>query len=92
MAFHNHPAHDPQHYSYREPSNSDLDNAEKLSQVFTAANISHLDYVCERGTAYRYYLTPSPTLHPLAEILSEVRTENSQGRIAHIKLHFELYL
>lgn len=92
MVFHNHPAHDPQHYSYRSPSNQDLKAAEKFSQVLNTANISYLDYVCERGTAHRYFLNPSPTLYPLTTILGEVRTENSQGRITHMKLHFELYL
>jgi hypothetical protein len=92
MVFHNHPAHDPQHYSYRKPSSPDLETAEKFAQILNAANISYLDHVCERGTAYRYCLNPSPTLYPLTTILGEVRTENSQGRMAHIKLHFELHL
>jgi hypothetical protein len=92
MAFHNHPAHDPQHYSYRKPSSLDLEAAEKFSHILNAASISYLDHVCERGTAHRYCLKPSQTLYPLTTILSEVRTENSQGRMAHIKLHFELYL
>jgi hypothetical protein len=92
MAFHNHPAHDPQHYSYRNPSDLDLEAAEKFSQILNTANISYLDHVCERGKAYRYCLNPSPTLYPLATILDEVKVENSQGRITHIRLHFELYL
>jgi len=92
MAFHNHPAHDPQHYSYRSPSDPDLEAAEKFSQILNTANISYLDHVCERGTAYRHCLSPSPTLYPLTTILGEARAENSQGRMAHIKLHFELYL
>lgn len=92
MAFHNHPAHDPQHHSYRSPSPPDLEAAEKFSYVLNAADISYLDHVCERGTSYRYCLKPSPTLHPLETVQGEVKTQNSQGRIAHIKLHFELYL
>jgi len=92
MAFHNHPAHDAQHYSYRKPSSPDLEASEKFSNILNANNISYLDHVCERGTAHRYCLMPSPTLYPLTTILNEVRTENSQGRMAHIKLHFELYL
>jgi hypothetical protein len=91
MAFHNHPAHDPQHYSYRRPSSPDLEAAEKFSHILNADNISYVDHVCERGRAHRYCLMPSPTLYPLMPILSEVRTENSQGRMAHIRLHFELY-
>jgi len=90
MAFHNHPAHDPQHYSYREPSSRDLQSAERIYQILNATNISYLDYVCERGRPYRYYLKPSETLYPLPTIREEVRTENAQGRVAHIKLHFEL--
>lgn len=91
MAFHNHPAHNPQ-YSYRKPSSLDLEAAEKLSHILNAANISYLDHVCERGTAHRYCLKSSPTLYPLTTILSAVETENSEGRMTHIKLHFELYL
>jgi hypothetical protein len=92
MAFHNHPAHDPQRYSYRNPSDLDLEASEKFSQILNTANISYIDHVCERGTAHRYCLNPSPTLYPLTPILEEVRAENSQGRMTHIKLHFELYL
>lgn len=92
MAFHNHPAHDPQHYSYRNPSDLDLETAGKFSRMLNTANISYLDHVCERGRAHRYCLDPSPTLYPLTAILDEVKTENSQGRVAHIKLHFELYI
>lgn len=91
MAFHNHPAHDPQHYSYRKPSNMDLQTADRFSQLLNSIDISYLDHVCERGRPYRYCLKPSETLHPFQAIQEETTKENMQGRMAHIKLHFELY-
>lgn len=92
MAFHNHPAHDPQHYSYRRPSSPDLENAERRSQVLNTGGISYLAYICERGTPYRYCLKPSENLYPLTIFCEETRIENAKGRITHVKLHFELYL
>jgi hypothetical protein len=91
MAFHNHPAHDPQHYSYHRPSEMDFQAAERFSQMLNAIKISYVDHVCERGMPYRYCLKPSETLHPLRTIQEETKTENMQGRMTHIKLHFELY-
>lgn len=92
MAFHNHPASDPHHYSYRRPSSTDLQSAERYSQILNSAKISYLDHVCERGAAYRYCLSPSETLHPLQAIHEDAMTENAQGRLTRIKMHFELYL
>jgi hypothetical protein len=92
MAFHNHPAHDPQYYSYRNPSNMDLQSAQKYAEILNSANISYLDHICERGTAYRYFLKPSENLYPLQEILNNLGIENLQGKMTHMKLHLELYL
>jgi len=90
MAFHNHPAHDPNHYSYRKPSDNDLYASQEYSKILNSLNVSYLDHVCERGTAYRFSLKPSETLHPFKENLNFTEKENLQGRMAHVKLHLEL--
>lgn len=92
LAFHNHPASDPQHYSYSRPSQTDLKSSQELSQSLYFANISYADYVCERGLPHRYYVTPSETLYSITEIASQVQTENSKGRINRLRLFFELML
>lgn len=52
--FHNHPATDPQHYSYNMPSGSDLTHAAEFGAHLVAHGISLANYVCERGVAYPY--------------------------------------
>lgn len=91
MAFYNHPAHDPQHYSYRRPSSIDLQSAAKYSQDLNSHDISYVDHVCERGRAYRYCLSPVDGLYPFSMIQQSIRTENEGGRKAHVGLHFQLY-
>jgi hypothetical protein len=89
IRFHNHPNSNPDRYIYNKPSSQDLLSAGKLSKTFNDQGINFLDFVCERGKHYEYYLSASNKFMPLEEYLSDINKINGSSRIDNLKLHIE---
>ncbi len=87
---HNHPNPNPSRYTTSQPSERDLQTAEKEQEALGAIGISVLHFVCERGMPYLYYAGFTPTLVPIAPILSEIDLANGVSILGNYSLRKEL--
>jgi len=82
LMFHNHP-------NYSWASNHDIKIANQLAQVFNHHGINFLDFVCRRGTPYRYDLSPADSFLPLSEFIDAIDRVNGVSRSNNLSLHYE---
>ena len=92
LVFHNHPNPDPHRYNCTRPSGQDIQSAGHLGSHLTQAGMSLVEYVCERGTPYRYYVAVGDRLLPVAPFAEAVRRANRKSWWTHVGLHLELWL
>lgn len=88
--FHNHPNGAPGYYDCTGPSPADIFFSDKLSKELIKEGISHVAYVCERGTPYRYYLSYPEEHYPLQPYLDEINSLNGRSRVENYRLRAEL--
>lgn len=89
LIFHNHPNPDPNFLDCRRPSNQDIQSANAFSSVFNKNNMTLLEFICERGKYYEYYLAPADSFSPLKEIIAKIQEVNGSTKIRNLFLHIE---
>lgn len=89
LIFHNHPNINPNYYDYRRPSDQDIKSANEFAQVLNQNGINLLEFVCERGRHYEYFLSPADTFLPLTEFVETIDKLNGQSKFKNLALHFE---
>lgn len=89
LIFHNHPNSNPNYYSCTKPSDVDLISAKKTMQVLNSSDINLLEFVCERGKHYEFFLSVTDTFFPLLDYINSIFKENDQSKFGNLSLHFE---
>lgn len=89
LIFHNHPNINPNYYDCRRPSDKDIKSANEFAQVLNRNGINLLEFVCERGRHYKYFLSPADTFLPLREFVEAIDKANGQSKFKNLSLHFE---
>ena len=89
MAFHNHPNSNPNSYICNRPSNQDIQSAIMLAKILNANKINLVEFVCERGKHYEYYLSTSNYFMPIEEYMSDIRKINGTSKTQNLNLHIE---
>jgi len=89
LIFHNHPNVNPNYYDYSRPSDKDFESASDFAQVLNRNGINLLEFVCERGIYYKYYLSLTDSFLPLSEFIYAINKVNSLSRFKNLSLHFE---
>lgn len=90
MFFHNHPNSNPNCYDCTNPSQQDLVTAESQWELCENAGINFIEYICERGVPYRYYLKVIDSLYPLSNIHQSVVASNGVSKSQNFRLQKEL--
>lgn len=89
LMFHNHPNTDPSKYDYTQASKTDFDTASQWAGKLNLGGINLIEYVCERGRHYRYFLSPSDSFLPLSSFIEVIDRANGQSKLGNLKLHLE---
>jgi len=89
LILHNHPNINPNYYDCRRPSDQDIKSANEFAQVLNQNGINLLEFVCERGRHYEYFLSPTETFLPLTEFVEDINNLNGQSKFKNLSLHFE---
>lgn len=89
LIFHNHPNINPNYYVCRRPSDQDIKSAKEFAHVLNSNGINLLEFVCERGKHYEYFLSPAETFLPLIEFIESIGKANGQSKFKNLSLHFE---
>jgi hypothetical protein len=89
LIFHNHPNINPNYYDCSRPSNKDKKSADEFAQVLNRNGINLLEFVCERGRHYEYFLSPADTFLHLREFVEAIEKDNGQSKFKNLSLHFE---
>ena len=89
LIFHNHPNANPNYYDCRRPSDKDIKSASDFAQVLNRNGSNLLEFVCERGIHYRYYLSPADSFLPLSEFIDAINKVNGLSRFKNLSLHFK---
>lgn len=89
LIFHNHPNSNPQYYDCSNPSNQDLESADEYAQIFNEHGINLIEFICERGHHYEYYISPSIKFLPQKNFISDIEKTNNISRFKNFKLHVE---
>jgi hypothetical protein len=89
LIFHNHPNADPSYDDCTTPSDQDIKSANKFAQTLNPNGINLLEFVCERGKHYGYFLSLSDNFLPLTEFTEAIDKINGQSKFKNLSLHFE---
>lgn len=89
LIFHNHPNSNPQYYDCSIPSNTDLESADEYAQIFNEQGINLIEFICERGHHYEYYISPSIKFLPQKDFISDIEKNNNVSRLKNFKLHVD---
>jgi len=89
LIFHNHPNINPNYYDCRRPSDQDIKSAKEFAKVFNSNGINLLEFVCERGKHYEYFLSPADTFLLLTEFIEAIDKANGQSKFKNLSLHFK---
>lgn len=89
MFFHNHPNSNPSQYDCTNPSKQDLISAKYFASTLNSKNINLIEFVCERGMHYEYYLSPSNSFLPLKGFLVSINKINDESKWKNLGLHIE---
>jgi hypothetical protein len=89
LIFHNHPNINPNYYDCRRPSEQDIKSARYFAQVLNQNGLNLLEFICERGRHYEYFISPSDTFLPLIEFVEDIDKVNGQSKFKNLCLHFE---
>jgi len=89
LFFHNHPNPDPGRYSTNRPSDQDLKSAKLYSTIYNSRGLNLVEFVCERGRHFEYFMSPANSFLPLTEFLEAINYINGSSRLSNLKLHIE---
>lgn len=89
LIFHNHPNSNPSELDCSQPSEMDLKTAIEFARVLNDKGVNLVEFVCERGSHYEYYLSPSECFVPLREIILTIEAGNGLSRMSNLSLHWE---
>ncbi len=90
LMFHNHPNSNPKIYDCRQPSQIDLNTAEKFCNILGCKGINHIAFVCERGRFYRYYYHYAASFKPVKNYIESIRLTDSSDKRNNYRLHREI--
>lgn len=89
LIFHNHPNPNPNYYNYSRPSSKDLESASELAHILNKFGINLVEFVCERGMHYEYFLSPSDSFFPISEFVMAINKINGLSWQENLLLHIE---
>lgn len=89
LMFHNHPNSNPNRYNCTQASKTDLVTASHWASTLNPGGVSLVEYVCERGRHYRYFLSPSVSFLPLADYVKAINRSNGYSKFGNLRLHVE---
>lgn len=89
LIFHNHPNINPNYFTYKNPSETDINFAYNYSALLNQEGINLIEFVCERGFYYEYFRSISDKYLPLYEFIGNIRIRNNISKLNNLKLHFE---
>ena len=89
LQFHNHPNPNPNYFTCKNPSETDINSAYNYSAVLNQRGINLIEFVCERGLYYEYFRSISDNFLPLYEFIGNIRIRNNISKLNNLKLHFE---
>lgn len=87
LVFHNHPNSNPELYSCSQPSQVDLKSSAARAQILNDRGVNLVEFVCERGTAYKYCYSPAERFMPLSGFAKVLRVENGTSKLRNLSLH-----
>ena len=87
--FHNHPNSNPAVYSCKNPSLQDLKSAKEYASELNNNGINLVEFICERGSHYEYFLSPSEQFLPVQEIVKAIELKNGISKRSNLKLHLQ---
>ncbi len=90
LVFHNHPNTNPNYYSFTKPSGQDIYSARKWGIILNYNGINLVEFICERGKHYKYFLSTADNFVPLHEFENIIHEENGGSKIKNLMLHLEL--
>ncbi len=86
QVLHNHP--NPEGFR-TGASTADLSSANSWATILNEANVTLVEYVCDRGTPIRYFLKAPDTFLPLTEFEQGINATNGLSWRKNFSLHFE---
>jgi hypothetical protein len=89
LIFHNHPNTNPNYYDCKRPSNKDIESANEYANCLNANEINLVEFVCERGMHYEYFLSPAYSFLPLSEYVMAINQKNGLSKFRNLFLHIE---
>jgi hypothetical protein len=89
LILHNHPNWNPNYYKFNKPSNQDISSANEFKNALNPQGLNLLEFVCERGHHYEYFLSPTESFYPVSIYLTQLENENGETKSKNLLLHFE---
>lgn len=89
LIFHNHPNINPNYYSYIKPSEKDIASAKQFAMLLNNNDINLVEFVCERGKHYEYFLSASSSFLPVQEFIQAINYINGKSKFRNLFLHLE---
>ncbi len=90
FVFHNHPNNNPNYFSFTKPSKQDITVARKRGIILNYDGINLVEFICERGKHYKYFLSTADNFVPLHQFENTIHEENGRSKIKNLMLHLEL--
>lgn len=90
LHFHNHPNSNPNLYDCSNPSQTDLNSAEMLSNILNPSGINLIKFVCERGKYYKFYSSYSSAFMPVSIFKKDIEQINGKTKRDNYRLHMAL--
>lgn len=89
IIFHNHPNANPSIYNCAKPSEVDLETADVWWNICKENGMNLIEYICERGISYRYFLKTTNEFYNIDLILKEIEKLNDKSSKENLELHRE---
>lgn|GEM_PF-1251547 len=90
LIFHNHPNSNPSRYDCSMASNQDISTAKKYANILNSKGINLLEFICERGHHYEYYLSAANCFMSIESYLKDIRNNDATFRFNNLGLRIEL--
>ena len=87
IIFHNHPNSNPHHLDCSKPSKQDIASAKEISSTLCNSGVNLLEFICERGRHYQYFIEVSDMFLPMPTFLEVVKAQNGNSRLGNLSLH-----
>ncbi|MFH1729797.1 MAG: JAB domain-containing protein [Pseudomonadota bacterium] len=88
VILHNHPNPNARIYNCSKPSAADLGSAGRIARALNSAFITLLEFVCERGSSYLFFLAPSRKCFPLEQYYKAIMAD--AGKFAFTNILYRL--